>query len=110
VLLCFGIVEFGLLLFDKAVITNASREGARYGIVYRSDVINGVGYPTDAEIDSVVAQYAQDYLISLGASAPSVSITRGADELTVVVNYDYNYMVLPFGTTALRGRTVMRFE
>ena len=26
----FGIIEFGFLLYDKAVITNASREGARY--------------------------------------------------------------------------------
>ena len=36
ILICvlFGIVEFGLLMYDKAVITNASREGARAGIVF----------------------------------------------------------------------------
>jgi len=32
-ILAFGIVEFGLLMYNKAVITNASREGARVGIV-----------------------------------------------------------------------------
>jgi Flp pilus assembly protein TadG len=33
VLLIFGIIEFSLLMFNKQVITNASREGARAGIV-----------------------------------------------------------------------------
>ena len=28
-LLVFGIAEFSLVLFDKAVVTNAAREGAR---------------------------------------------------------------------------------
>jgi Flp pilus assembly protein TadG len=34
--LLFGIVEFGLLLYNKQIITNASREGA--------PKINGCGY------------------------------------------------------------------
>jgi Flp pilus assembly protein TadG len=29
----FGIIEFSFLLYDKAMLTNASREGARVGIV-----------------------------------------------------------------------------
>ena len=33
----FGILEFGLLMYNKAMITNASREGARLGIVYDFD-------------------------------------------------------------------------
>ena len=33
VLLLFGIVEFSLLMYNKQILTNASREGARYGIV-----------------------------------------------------------------------------
>ena len=32
-LILWGIIEFGLLLYNKQVITNASREGARAGIV-----------------------------------------------------------------------------
>ena len=31
--LIFAIIEFGLLMFNKQIITNAAREGARYGIV-----------------------------------------------------------------------------
>ena len=48
VLLVFGIIELSFALYDKAMITNASREGARVGIVYRSPGI------TNAEITSVV--------------------------------------------------------
>ena len=33
--LVFGIIEFSILFYDKAMLTNASREGARVGIVYR---------------------------------------------------------------------------
>ena len=36
----FGIIEFGLVLFNKQVITNASREGARAGIVARNPRMN----------------------------------------------------------------------
>jgi Flp pilus assembly protein TadG len=38
--LLFGIVEGGLALYNKAVITNACREGARDGIVLRSPQLN----------------------------------------------------------------------
>ena len=35
-LLVFGIVDFSLALFNKAVITNAAREGARAGMALRT--------------------------------------------------------------------------
>jgi hypothetical protein len=40
-LFVLGIIEFGALLYDKAVITNASREGARTAIVFHADPIIG---------------------------------------------------------------------
>ncbi len=39
----FAIMEFGLILYDKALITNASREGARAGIVFND--VSGVYTP-----------------------------------------------------------------
>ena len=33
-IILFGIIEFGILIYNKAMITNASREGARAGIVF----------------------------------------------------------------------------
>lgn len=33
--LIFGAIDFGLMLYNKQVITNAAREGARFGLVQR---------------------------------------------------------------------------
>jgi Flp pilus assembly protein TadG len=35
IMFLLGIIEFGFLWYQKQIITNASREGARYGITYR---------------------------------------------------------------------------
>lgn len=32
-IILFGIIEFGLIMYNKHIITNATREGVRYGIV-----------------------------------------------------------------------------
>ena len=32
----FGIMEFSLIMYDKALITSASREGARFGSLYKT--------------------------------------------------------------------------
>src|SRR5512136_1032685 len=58
VILIFGIIEFSLALYDKAMITNASREGARSGIVYRLPPVG------DGEIIGVVNSYLGNYLIT----------------------------------------------
>jgi Flp pilus assembly protein TadG len=61
-LLVFGLIEFGLLFYNKAVITNASREGARAGIVY--DTKTGT-YPHDkAYITMVINSYTRDSLVT----------------------------------------------
>src|SRR5512146_3002210 len=73
----FGIIEFGFILYDKAIVTNASREGARRGIVYRVDDTGApISVPTSV-ISSTVASYCASYLVSLGTgtSTPSTTIT-----------------------------------
>ena len=45
--LLFGMAEVSLLLYDQAVITNASREGARAGIVLKTPKL------TTTEIEQV---------------------------------------------------------
>ena len=68
-LVFFGIVELSLALYDKAIITNASREGARAGIVLSSPKM------TEAQIRDVVLTYTNGALLSLGASsAPTVTV------------------------------------
>lgn len=121
ILLLFGIIEFSILLYDKAMITNASREGARAGIVYNYDPDNNVNHPQDGEIETVVNQYCQNHLISFDESSTlATTISRTGDEsgdvLTVTVNYQYGYLILPNFVAALTGvvnlaaETVMRME
>lgn len=113
VLLIFGGIEFGLLLFNKQVITNASREGARAGIVSQSPRV------TEEAIRGIVIGYCGDYLVTFGdnAIAPSVNATAAGsafgDDLTVLVTYKYDFLVLSnlgFGTTVLNSQTVMKME
>jgi len=119
-LLLMGIIEFSLVLYDKAVLTNASREGARAGIVSQSPRV------TDADIRTVVKNYCQTFLITFGADiledaditispASRDGLPFGSD-LTVTLNYRYDFLVLPsFMTTAmgpinLVAQTLMKLE
>ena len=118
--LVFGIIDFGLALFDKAVITNASREGARAGMVFK------VPRLTDAEIEAVVQAYAGSHLVTFGTPNLQTTITRvdvdgllgdssSGDTLSVRVNYPYNYLVMnklipALGSLNLSSTSVMRYE
>ena len=131
----FGIFEFGLIMYDKAVVTNASREGARAGIVFRADASSGNYNPyTVAEIQAVVNTYLDNgkRLIPplVPPAVPSVQVfcedvlgdvctETPADprpKLKVAVAYDYNFFILPnfitslFGPIHLVGETIMRCE
>ncbi len=115
VVLAFGIIEFSLALYDKAVITNASREGARAGIVFRDPAV------TDDEIIGIVNQYCQNRLVTFGSALqPTTTVNREGtstgDDLTVQVHYDYTFLVIPGFITSMTGgipmtaQTVMRLE
>lgn len=97
-LLVFGIIEFSILFYDKAVITNASREAAREFAIYSSPPV------PKAYLNTVVFDYTQDRLISLGGDSdptltttPSDPITKGIStkHVTATVNYRYNFLFLP---------------
>jgi len=123
VLLIFGIIEFSFALYDKAMITNASREGARVGIVYRIPAV------TDAEITGAVNNYLGSHLITFGGKRPrgsdpvtgaSVIVMRTGyspgGELRVRIGYTYSFLVLPQFTPGfgqginMAAETVMRME
>ena len=116
----FGIVEFGILMYDKAVITNASREGARLGIVARdrSDLA-----AIQSEIQSTVSDYAASYLITFGSGvgaleipAPVFSGSTFGSTVTVTARYTYEFLVLPrlvasvTGPVVFEATTVMKLE
>lgn len=120
-LILIGIIEFSILLYDKAMITNASREGARAGIVFsHPDPIS------DAEITNVVNNYCSTYLISFGAGSapPRTDINRAGDNpgdpLVVTVHYEFRFLVFSNFVALVGGgmdnlvnlsaETVMRME
>jgi hypothetical protein len=120
--LLFGIIEFGLLMYNKAVITNASREGARAGIVFSPR-------PDEPAIKKVVGDYADAHVVTFDPNKPKPSTSLGTygscdafgDELEVNVSYPYQFLVfsrvvsllgsgtMP-GNVTLTSRTVMRCE
>jgi hypothetical protein len=104
-------MEFGYVMFAKAVITNASREGARRGIVWDDP------RPGDAEIVQAVNNYCSNLIPS--ATVRTQVVRAGSDPgspLTVRVIYLHNFWVLPnlpFGIAGpidLGAETVMRME
>ncbi|WP_168013236.1 TadE/TadG family type IV pilus assembly protein [Halomonas salinarum] len=128
-LLLFGIIEFSVALFDKATLTNATREGAREGILFRTGDRALADMPTteDVLITQAIEGYADSYLISLGGPAElAVDIQRNdrngngnfdaGDDLTVSVDYPYQFLVLPGfmvglgDVLTLSSTTVMRAE
>ena len=90
-LVMFGIMEFGIVLYEKAVITNASREAARSGIALRSPKL------TEAQIEDVAIRYCQTNLIGYKAANLTVKSDPPGNfgtPLKVTVEYRYNNMVL----------------
>lgn len=116
VLLLFTIIEFSLVLYNKGLITNASRVLARVGSVHDANSTNGtVG--DGPIIDAITDLKLDESLISLGSSniaqvliSPAAPRTSG-DDLKVTVNYTYDFLVLPdFTSINLSAVTVMKVE
>jgi len=109
-LILFGTIEFGMVMYSREVLTNASREGARAGIVQQ------IPKPTTGEIQSVVTTY----LSGTGINPANVTITvSGAgsvfpNNLTVSASYPYQFFapgILGLGSSiTLTTQTVLRHE
>lgn len=124
IILLFAIVEFGLIMYDKAVITNASREGARLASLYYPDPSDPARRIPDAEVETAVMNYAATNLITFGGDtleASDIEVQREQDAngrwvARVTVNYQYGFMILPnllirvTGPVYLSAVTVMRDE
>ena len=111
VMLLFGLLEFGLALYNKGVVTNASREGARFGVVYATP------RKTEGEIIAKV----QEYLTKSGfTDTANINVTGAqgisGNPLSVTVTYTYHFEVLPnfvtefTGSPDLTANTVMLME
>jgi len=107
ILLIMGIVEFGRILNSYLIITNASREGARYASIQS----------TDSEIQAVVSNLTvtldqQDLNVVI---TPTASNRVSGSSATIRIDYQINIITPiisnivpnPFGITA---QTTMRVE
>ncbi|HEX5645896.1 MAG TPA: TadE/TadG family type IV pilus assembly protein [Nitrospira sp.] len=88
-LILFSIIEFGMLMYGREIVTNAAREGARAGIVI------GPNKPAAGAITAI----ANNYLTGTGINPADVTFTpTGAggvnpSTLTVQAVYNYNFLI-----------------
>lgn len=136
ILLLFGIIEFSIVLYDKAMVTHAAREGARYGVMWAPSItdVNGLvvsSYKyTCSQIETVVINWLSGHLISFSTS-DQVKITRqridpvlnkvyecvtpddilcinSDDILTITVEYPYSFLLLPNFVKTLSGKITLK--
>ncbi|SDY03381.1 TadE/TadG family type IV pilus assembly protein [Nitrosomonas sp. Nm33] len=95
-LLLFGIIEFSLILYDQAIITNASREAARSAIAFKTPKL------TAQQVQQIAINRSNNLVsFGVGTKTPNVIIspsiipqTAGA---SIQVTVQYNYTFLVFG-------------
>ena len=114
ILLVFATAEFGISFTRWNSLTNAVREGARAGVVFRSPCDAG---PVTTLIETTVADFADSSGID---PATITTVVTGAcagtgTQLTVSSTVPYNYVALSAladlaPSTDLRARSVMRNE
>ena len=128
-LLIFGIIEFGLFLFNRHVITNAVREAARAGIVVRIPRLS------NADIETIARNYCEQYLVTFGSGTLNIPLPllredesgnplgvdadgnailgRFGDVLIVRATYQYDWLFLStigMGPTSIQAIARMRME
>lgn len=102
-----GIIEFGMMMNSYLAISNASREGARIGIVGSSDIdIKNLIIATSPSLDT------EDLVVNI---SPSDGTRISGDTLTVKVTYNYQLTVpiisiIFHNVVVLNAQTSMRIE
>ncbi len=118
-LLTFGIIEFGFFVYNKQIITNAAREGARLGIIATQPRVPATGADS---IESIVQGYCSTHLVTFGnANSPVTNVTGYApnatfgSDLSVRVQYQYTFIFFPLllgqsTVSSVEAVAVMRYE
>ena len=121
VILLLGIIEFSIVMYDKALLTRGSREGARAAVVYRASPSVDPNHPgrldyapmAEANIESAINTYLQGRLVTFGvpfnasvddavnvtwrdANGDTVSASSArTGTIEVEVNFAYTFLALP---------------
>jgi len=116
-LLVFGICDFGHAFYMKQVVTNASRDGARYGSLYSTALPNTFSPTISAWVTSRYAPVLPDdasLLVTPGG--PGFTSGTAGDDLSVEVTATKHWWVIGnlmpgLGTTAtISSTTWMKVE
>lgn len=78
ILIIFAVLDFAFLAYNKAVITNASREGAR-----RAILLTTAAWSTTT-IQQTACNYARNALIRVGTGTSNATCTGSADPTITV--------------------------
>lgn len=78
------VIDFGFLVYNKAVITNASREAARAGVVLTASPWSS------SAIAAVACNYARNALITTSGGSHTSSCGGSADPVIAVANPNGN--------------------
>ena len=114
-LLVFGIAEFGISFTQWNSLTNAVREGARTGVVFRAPCDS---VAVTSLIQTTVLNFADSSGIDTTSMTPPIVTgvcTGTGTQLTVTATVPYNYIALSAlaglaPSKNLSARTVMRNE
>lgn len=107
-ILLFGIAELGLLLYDKTVITSASRAAVRQGVAFGENSTGQPLYMSVTNIGQIATGGLSTMLIDFGTASPNVTVTSctssgtcsagagcsSGNSLTVTVTYAFQGIVL----------------
>ena len=79
ILVIFTVLDFAFLAYNKAVITNASREAARRGIT-----LSAATSTWNNDVRQVACNYARGALITVGAGTSTAGCTGSVDPTITV--------------------------
>jgi len=104
-IILLGVVDFGRVFYDYVTITNASREGARYGSMY------------PLSTDEIKSRVQQEAAGTLTISDDDITVTSDSETITVTVQVNFQTLFfgnLPYirdwlsgGAFPIRGETAM---
>ena len=94
ILILFAVLDFGILVYNKAIITNASREGARSGVVLSAATWS------PAAVRQTACNYARNTLITVRSGTTTTACTGTKDPVITVYSGPSATCPSPSGATA----------
>ena len=111
-ILVFGIIEISIILHNKSILTNATREGARIGVSYNFETSS---FPDEDLVKTKVVDYCKNRIIPNNnqitkdnvkyeevLSAPHRLIVK-------IINFNHSSLTFNFFSIPISAETVMVF-